>query len=265
MGKLDVPSGKIMLEVDALNLHFGGVTALKDVSIAVPRGHIVGVIGPNGAGKTSLLNCANGFYRPNSGRILLDGLDITDMRPSAIANLGVARTFQSVQMIPEATVLENVLVGRHVQQRHRLFASMLYWGPGRRDEIRQREVVESILERLGISGLRKREAGVLPYGQLRLVEVARALATEPRLLFLDEPTSGMNRRERDDIGRVVTTLRETLGLTQIIVEHDVRFIAGLCDIVVVLNFGQVIAIGSPREVLNSPEVIEAYVGRNVLN
>lgn len=249
-----------ILGIDDVSLRFGGLQALDRVSIDVPRGSIIGIIGPNGAGKTSLLNCVSGAYRPQAGRIVFEGRELLGRRPWDIAAAGISRTFQSVQIVPAISVLDNVLIGRHIRQRRNLFAALLYWGLGSRVERAQCAFADEVLEQLGIAGLRDREASTLPYGQQRLVEIARALASEPRLLFLDEPTSGMNHSERADVAGVVQSLRRDQGLTQVIVEHDIGFIAELCDHVVVLNFGRIIARGTPQEVLDHPAVIEAYLG-----
>lgn len=247
------------LEVKEISLSFGGLAVLQNVNVSADKGTIVGVVGPNGAGKTCLLNCLTGAYRPDRGEMAYRGRRLNGMRPSEIAQIGIARTFQGVQMVPGLSVLENVLLGRHVRYSHNLFEALLYVGWGRRAEMRQRAFAAQVLHRLGMTQLATRDALSLPYGQQRLVEIARVLASEPSLILFDEPTSGMNRRERSAIARVIEQLRGE-GLTQIIVEHDVAFITELCDLVIVLNFGEVIAMGSPEAVLADERVIEAYVG-----
>jgi branched-chain amino acid transport system ATP-binding protein len=250
------------LQVSGLSLSFGGLQVLNDVSFSLAKGAVVGIIGPNGAGKTSLLNCINGAYRPQSGSIAFDGESLLEKRPSSIAKIGVARTFQAVQLIPGLSVMENVLLGRHIRQSRNLFAALMYWGPGKSVERQQRWEVGRILELLGLSALADREAVTLPYGQQRLVELARVMASEPRLLLLDEPTSGMSRAERAEIGSIIRSLADG-GLSQLIVEHDVGFISNLCDEVIVLNFGRIIAQGTPSTVLQEEHVVEAYIGSRV--
>jgi branched-chain amino acid transport system ATP-binding protein len=254
-----VRDGPNAIAVSDLSLAFSGLQVLDHVSLEIPRGHVVGVIGPNGAGKTSLLNCMSGYYRAQSGSIQMVGRDVRRMSPAAIARLGVARTFQAVQLIPDASVIENVLVGRHTRMRRNLLLAMLYLGPAMAAERRERVRVEALLAQLGIADLRDHEVSTLPYGQLRRVEIARALATEANILLLDEPTSGMNHLERAKIGSIIHAMRDQ-GLTQLIVEHDVRFISEVCDSVVVLNFGTVIARGKPADALSDERVVEAYLG-----
>lgn len=253
-----------LLSVDGVSLEFGGLRALNSVSCEVATASVVGIIGPNGAGKTSLLNCISGFYRPQHGKIRLGDTDILGLSPVTLARLGIARTFQGVQLIGEATVLDNVLLGRHVVGRTSVISGMLYIGRARAKELSHLQFAESVLDRIGIRHLSRTRVSDLPFGVQRLVEIARAMAMEPRVLLLDEPTSGMNRSERDAIGKVIRQLREQEDVTEVIVEHDVRFISDICDRVVVLNFGQKIAEGDPAEVLADSRVVEAYVGTGLL-
>lgn len=244
--------------VDGVDLWFGGTHALSDVSFTAEPGHVFGIMGPNGAGKSSILNVLNGFYRPSSGSVRFGGDELVGMPPHRIARLGIARTFQTVELSLDQTVLDNLLLGRHVHNRVSVVEAALYLG--RRHEAHQREQVERVLEFLEMEHLRKRVVGTLPYGQQKLVEIGRALASEPEVLLLDEPTAGMNRAEKEDVARFIVRARSELGITQVLIEHDVRFMADLSDRLLVLDFGTQIAEGRPAEVLALPEVIEAYVG-----
>lgn len=248
------------LLVEEVTLRFGGTVALDGVSLQFPRGAVIGVVGPNGAGKSSLLNCINGFYRPQHGRIAFEGSELVGMRPHRIARLGIARTFQNIELSREATVVANIMLGCHIHMSTDLLSAGLYWGRGRNQEILARHRVEKVIEFLEIERLRKRPVGSLSYGQQKLVEIGRSIVSEPRLLLLDEPTSGMNREEKEDVARFIVRMREEIGLTQVLIEHDLRFVADLCDHLFVLDFGQVIGEGSPEEVMADPRVIEAYVG-----
>lgn len=249
-----------ILELDSVCLSFGGLKVLEQVSMRVPRGTIVGIVGPNGAGKSSLLNCATGAYRAQSGSIRVNGVEVARRSASATAALGVSRTFQAVQLVQDYTIEQNVLIGRHLRMQRNLFASIAYWGPARRQEERELQVVNLLLEAVGLGGRGHEEVGNLPYGDQRRVEIARAIASEPDLLFLDEPTSGMGPAERAEIGALLAALTAEKGLTQVLIEHDVNFVAQLCDHVVVLDFGSVIAEGTPAEVFSDQRVIDAYVG-----
>jgi branched-chain amino acid transport system ATP-binding protein len=248
------------LAVENVTLMFGGVSALKDVSIRVPPGATVGIIGPNGAGKTSLLNCINGFYRPQSGRITFAGHDLTKLPPHKIATTGLGRTFQQMELVHEATVLQNIFLGRQIHMRRGLFAGALYWGPAAREEVAHRERVEEVIRFLEIERLRHRVVGTLSAGQQKLVGLARALAAEPKILLLDEPSAGMNREERQDVARFMLRIRHERPTAQVLIEHDVRFVRDLCEYVYVLDFGTLLAEGPPDEVLDDPAVAAAYTG-----
>jgi branched-chain amino acid transport system ATP-binding protein len=252
-----------MLVADNIVLKFGGTVALDGASLVVPRGKVVGVIGPNGAGKTSLLNCISGFYRPQTGTITFDGQSVIGMRPAHIAHLGLARTFQNVELFTESTVLENIMLGRHMHMKSTVFAAGLFTRKARREEEDSRQVVEDVISLLELGPLRKKPVGSMPWAQQKLVEIARALVTEPKLLLLDEPGSGMNREEKEDVARLILRLRNETGLTQVLIEHDVGFIADLCDRVIALDFGRLVASGTAHEVLNDPAVVDAYLGSNV--
>jgi branched-chain amino acid transport system ATP-binding protein len=251
------------LRIDGVSLAFGGNQALDAVSFTVPPGTVFGIVGPNGAGKTSLLNCINGFYRPQAGQVLLDEEPLTGLRPHQIARRGIGRTFQNVELFQDADVLDNIMLGRHLHMRGTVFAAALHWGRGRQEEARNRLAVERVIKFLEIEDLRKRAVANLPWGMQKLVEIGRALSTEPRLLLLDEPTSGMNREEKEDVARAIVRMRREVGITQVLIEHDMRFVSDLCDHVVVLDFGRLIAEGTPAEISRDERVVEAYIGRGV--
>jgi branched-chain amino acid transport system ATP-binding protein len=249
-----------LLEVRNVQLHFRGLTALFDVSFSVEAGSIHAIIGPNGAGKTSMLNCISGVYRPQKGEILLEGRNIVPLAPSARTRLGMARTFQNIALFKHMTVLDNLLVGRHVHQRVGVLEGGLYWGPGQREEVAHREVVEEVIDFLDIQHVRKKPVGTLAYGLQKRVELARALALEPRLLLLDEPMAGMNAEEKEDMARFVLDVNEERKTTVIMIEHYMGVVMDLSHRVTVLNFGERIADGVPEEVRASPEVQAAYLG-----
>jgi branched-chain amino acid transport system ATP-binding protein len=249
-----------LLDVRNVTLHFRGLTALADVSFAVESGSIHAIIGPNGAGKTSILNCVSGVYRPQRGQILLEGRDVVPLAPSARTRLGVARTFQNIALFKGMTVLDNLLIGRHVHQRADVVTGGLYWGPGQREEIAHRRVVEDVIDFLEIQPVRKKVVGTLAYGLQKRVELARALALEPRLLLLDEPMAGMNVEEKEDMARFVLDVNEEKGTTIVMIEHDMGVVMDLSHRVTVLNFGERIADGRPDEVRADRAVQAAYLG-----
>ncbi len=249
------------LEVDELSLAFGGVKALDQVSFTVAEGSITAVIGPNGAGKTSLFNAISGLYKPDAGRLRLDGRDITRLAAWRRAGLGLARTFQNIALFEGMNVLDNIKLGGHSSLRTGLLDAGIFLGPARREEIALRtEIERSVIDFLEIDHIRHTPVGMLPYGLQKRVELGRALAMRPRLLLLDEPVAGMNREETEDMARFVLDLREQRDITVLLVEHDMEMVMDLSDHVVALNFGRVIAEGSPAEVRDAPAVIEAYLG-----
>ncbi|MEM9406894.1 MAG: ABC transporter ATP-binding protein [Acidobacteriota bacterium] len=257
--------GGPLLKIDSLSLSFGGVKALRDVGLTVRDGEIFAIIGPNGAGKTSLLNSVSGLYRPQEGRIdftTADGsvVDLRRLRPHQIARLGVARSFQNIELFGHMTVLDNLMLGRHVHMKGNVLSCALYWGAQRREEIRHREVVEQVIDFLEIEDLRHQNVGTLAYGLQKRVELGRALCIDPRLLLLDEPMAGMNVEEKEDMARFILDINEEWGSTVVLIEHDMGVVMDISDSVCVLDFGAVIGHGSPEEVAQNEAVVHAYLG-----
>jgi branched-chain amino acid transport system ATP-binding protein len=249
-----------LVEFRGVSLAFKGVKALTDVSFEVDDGELFAIIGPNGAGKTSTFNCLNGVYKPQQGDILWEGKSILGMRPDKVAGLGIARTFQNIELFAHMTVLENLLVGRHVRTNASWLAGSLWFGKAKREEIDNRAKVEDIIDLLEIESWRKYPVALLPYGVQKRVELGRALAMEPRLLLLDEPVAGMNLEETEDMARFILDIREELGIAMILVEHDMGLVMDIADRVMVLDFGTPIATGVPAVIQRHPEVIRAYLG-----
>ena len=258
--------GAPQLEVNGVSLRFGGVQALRDVSDTIAQGEIHAIIGPNGAGKTSLLNCINGLYRPQQGSIRLRNgkvRELTRARPSRIARWGVARSFQNIELFRHMTVVENLLLGRHVHMRQNIASALLYYGPSQRQEIRHRELVEEVIDFLELQAVRKQEVGTLSYGFQKRVELGRALCMQPAVLLLDEPMAGMNAEEKEDMARYILDVNELAGVTVVLIEHDMSVVMDISHTVTVLDFGVVIAKGAPDEVAAEPAVIKAYLGEHV--
>jgi branched-chain amino acid transport system ATP-binding protein len=272
---LTATTSEVRIRVEHLSLQFGGTRALTDVSVDVRDHEVLAIIGPNGAGKTCLLNCINGFYRPQKGEIYFDGQRITRIRPDRAAKLGLARTFQNIELYSGLSTLDNIMAARHVLMKQSFLASAIYFGPAHREEIRHRKIVEEIIDFLEIEPIRKKTVGMLPYGMRKRVELGRALALEPKVLLLDEPMAGMNLEEKEDIARFIVDIFEGQGATYpdtpvlrdgvsciILVEHDMGVVMDIADRIVVLDFGRKIAEGTPEEIRNNPQVIAAYLGED---
>jgi len=250
----------VKLHIDNISLSFGGIKALNNVELEINAGEIFAVIGPNGAGKTSLINSINGFYTPQRGRIVFEGTDITHMPPYKRATLGISRTFQNIALYTNATVLDNLMAARHIHLKSNMLAGALYWGPAQREEIAHRRRVEEIIDFLEMEHIRKSIVGALCYGLRKRVELWRALALEPTLLLLDEPTAGMNVEEKEDMARFILDIHERQGSAIVLIEHDIGLVMDISHRIAVIDFGVKIGEGSPDEISRDEAVINAYLG-----
>jgi branched-chain amino acid transport system ATP-binding protein len=265
---------KARIRIENLSLAFGGVQALADINLNINDKEILAVIGPNGAGKTCILNCISGFYKPQKGEIYFDDRKITRIRPDKAAQLGLARTFQNIELYSGLSTLDNIMAARHILMKQNFLSGALYFGPAHHEEIEHRRVVEDIIDFLEIEPIRKQIVGVLPYGMRKRVELGRALALEPKVLLLDEPMAGMNLEEKEDIARFIVDIFEGQGETYpntpvlrdgvsciVLIEHDMGVVMDLADRIAVLDFGRKIAEGTPEEIRVNPQVVSAYLGK----
>lgn len=252
----------VVLKAEGIQLAFGGVKAINGAGFEAHQDEILAIIGPNGAGKTAMLNCVNGFYKPQQGHIYFQGEDISNLPPDRRAALGISRAFQGIQVYPTMTVLDTIMSGRHVHMKTNPFQAALYWPWAHKEELAHRKVVEDIIDFLEIEPIRKKIIGELGYGLRKRVDLARALALEPKVLLLDEPMAGMNLEEKEDIARFILDIQEFQNIPIVVVEHDMEVVMDIAQRIVVLDWGQVIAEGTPAEIRVNPAVIKAYLGED---
>ena len=249
-----------LIEARDLSISFGGIKAVDGVSFAVPKGEIFAIVGPNGAGKSTIFNLISRIYQPTSGQLIFEGEDITNVAPHTVARRGIARTFQNIELFEHATVLDNLLIGRHCRARPNILAEMLFTPGVRREELKHREAVEEVIDFLNLANYREQRIAGLPYGVRKVVELARALCAKPKLLLLDEPASGLNTEETEEVAFWIDDIKNDLGITVIMIEHDMSLVSAVSDRVLALNNGRMLALGTPAEVQSNSAVIEAYLG-----
>jgi len=260
--------GKDFFAVESLSISFGGLTAADNVTFSATKGAIFSIIGPNGAGKTTIFNCINGLYTPDTGKIIFNGEDITGLKPYKIAKKGIARTFQNIELFSRMTTMENLMLGRHLHINTGVFSGATFFrrkSKAALEEIKHREQVERIIDLLDLQFARNQFVGGLPYGTQKLIELGRALALEPELLLLDEPSAGMNTEEKQDLIFWIKDIQDELGITILLIEHDMRMVMDISDRILAINFGKPIIEGSPEEVQNNPEVLKAYLGEEEIS
>ena len=253
----------LFFRVDHLSISFGGIKALQDISFTINKGEIFSVIGPNGAGKTTLFNCISGLYKPDQGNIRFKGNPIENKKPDTIARMGIARTFQNIELFSHMNTMENIMLGRHIHMETGLFKGMFMWGKtsfAAREEIQHREKVEKIIDFLELQNIRDKFVGGLPYGTQKLIELGRALALEPDLLLLDEPCAGMNSQEKQDMIFWIKDIQDDLGISILLIEHDMKMVMDISDRVMAINFGKQVTLGTPEQVQQNKEVLKAYIG-----
>lgn len=256
----DQEDRKPAIAIRNLSLKFGGLQALNDVSVNIHSGEIMAIIGPNGAGKTCFLNCINGFYHPYRGEILYRDKDLTRLKPHKIASLGIARTFQNIELFSGLSALDNLMSARHIHMKHGAFLGSLFFGPTRREEIAHREKIEEVIDLLEMESIRKKTVGSLPYGQRKKVDLARALCMDPSVLLLDEPMAGMNVEEKEDMARFILDVYELKKIPIVLIEHDMDVVMDISNRVVVLEFGRKLVEGDPKTIKDDERVIRAYLG-----